>query len=453
MAFWVLFLISLSAYGADSGIPCPQGDLGELDSVANTCLKSTSENFENSLPNAKKNNVFYSYTLAMSPSQSDRLHGIDEQQNEALATLKHLDPSITDLYGYLSKVADSSPSYSLTHAAKFDQFFDKQLVPQRKNIDGMKVVGSYDCGSADSQCRSAFSDLVDEMQPSDGFGTLISLPSVWKEIGTDPRYIKPLAKFAVDLRKKVDLARTGRLSAVGDLFTDLKNEFISSGASVSDATDMTWKALAFYATRGASAMPYFAAADKENKAAFVSTALIASMISYLDGYSLKSGKLYSLPSTVQTSCDYTRPYHFWMAGYLARELLKKGFSKSASFKATHLSETVYEQFSTAYTKERPDEVAASTTHNFYNVETQKNILFNDAGAYSALSPGKQINLDTGFREMYSSAKQPTSSVFQSLLGSVSDTLKNLTGFDLGTITKWNSIISPDSAYTPMASSL
>jgi hypothetical protein len=448
-------IFTMSVYADQSDANCPQDGNTQI-SVLAVCKQATADNFSDALPNAKKNDVFLAYTYAMAPEQNQRLQGIQQQEKESLGLLKGFDKSNTDVYRYLESIAADPPKYPAPHAIQYALDFDKKLSTQTKNMNGMKLGGDYECGIVgNSDCKQAFGDLVDLMSPSDGFYTVLSLPRVWKELGTDERYVKPLASLALLLEKRVELAKAGKLTDSGDLFYDVQKQFLASGLPAAQANAMTWKFLALYSTRGASAMPLYLAADNVNKSVFISTALVASMISYLDGYSLKakSAKIYSLPKMVTTSCDYTRPYHFWLAAYLAHELQKKGYSKAATFKAVHLSETLYEQFSTTYTKKSPDKVIASSLHNFYNVETQKNIAFNDAGAFFELEPNQQVNLDDSIRTMYSSAKDAPLSSLGSLLGGVSDALKQYTSYDLGIITRWDSMIAPDTAFEQLSNKL
>jgi hypothetical protein len=59
-------------------------------------------------------------------------------------------------------------------------------------------------------------------------------------------------------------------------------------------------------------------------------------------------------------------------------------------------------------------------------------------------------LDDEFKHLYSSVSAPSSSATASLLDSLSGPLKQYTGFDLGTVTKWDNVMAPDTVYKDLA---
>jgi hypothetical protein len=304
----LLFLIQISSMAlASDDQSCATA---AAINIAQVCKDATTKNFENIINHPQYDTGIPAYTDSMGPTLEDRLRGLKEQEANALATLQAYSPKTTDLYTALSEQAKSPVGYSRDHATQFSAQFDKQVRTDQTTLAGFKIGGAEGCGVLNTGCKKAFNALADLMSLSNiDNGGVLSLPSIWKEIGTDSRYQKPLAAVAVKLASKIKAMQSGKSQDAGDLFTDIQSEFVASGISQSDSTEMTWKTLALYATRGASGGPFFSLSDKENAGTFSSVALMASDISCLDGLSLPKGKIYSLPASIKTTCDYTRPYH------------------------------------------------------------------------------------------------------------------------------------------------
>jgi hypothetical protein len=67
-------------------------------------------------------------------------------------------------------------------------------------------------------------------------------------------------------------------------------------------------------------------------------------IQFFDKITFKlTGKQFSIPSQIDTSCYYAKPYHFWMAAYMAHDAVINGkFNKRDAVVATHLLGVGYE---------------------------------------------------------------------------------------------------------------
>ena len=112
--------------------------------------------------------------------------------------------------------------------------------------------------------------------------------------------------------------------------------------------------------------------------------------------------------------------------------------------AVHVVDQIYEQFSKAGTKRDTNEVLKSETHDWYNVETQKNIAFNDVGAYWSLTR-KSIDLDQAFLKMYNAASAPEKAG-QTVSNPLNDVVKHLTGFDMDAVFNWRARLGSEEAY-------
>lgn len=110
---------------------------------------------------------------------------------------------------------------------------------------------------------------------------------------------------------------------------------------------------------------------------FAALSTIATGSTYLDSLSSKDGHLYSMPKEIKTGSSYTRPYHFWLSAALAREIAQEGYSREAAVEAVHRIGLVYElKASNLQTLD----THLLGFHKGYTRETQKDVLFNGAGA-------------------------------------------------------------------------
>jgi hypothetical protein len=288
------------------------------------------------------------------------------------------------------------------------------------------------------------------------------LPQVYFEAGTDAAFGNSVLKLAAVVMKKMDLAIHSKLADGKDFFSDVMKAFSNCGLSNEQCTQKAWDFLGLYGSQGPTAGAYLDAANKENGPVYFATALIADAMAYIDKVQQSKGlKAYSIPESVHSSCDFTRPYHFWLSAYLARKLHEQGFNDHVATRAVHLIEVDYEQFATTGTKKKVDDILASPLHDSYDVETEKNIAFSDAASYWALhsDPSKSIDLDRSLLKMYNSAHKTdhvlpkaianvVNKVFQAeeskIISKVG--ISNYKNLNLETMLKWREKIIPDGAY-------
>jgi hypothetical protein len=281
---------------------------------------------------------------------------------------------------------------------------------------------------------------------------MVSLPNEIRKFATDPTFILPMMKLVEVVREKVQQAQAG-VSDLGSFYEDAKAAFISSGLSPAKVDEDLWVLMGLYGARGASMDGYYLLSpkDPENTSVFANLGRVASLISYLDGATLPSGKPYSYPVGIKTSCDYTRPYHFWLSAYLTHRLLKDNYLPKDALAAIHGEEVVYEQFAgtAIVTKETMGNITSLNPHDYYIVETQKNIVFNDVGSFWNIATAKAapvyIDLDSLFIDTYNASGKPAPSLSTSLLDFISPILYATTGYSSDTLFSWRKVIAPDVA--------
>ncbi len=82
---------------------------------------------------------------------------------------------------------------------------------------------------------------------------------------------------------------------------------------------------------------------KEKQALISGLGYISTAMTYLDiKKSAQGNGLYSYPSSIQTSCDNSKPYHFWMSAFLARRVTQITQNPNAGVDAAFIAEKAYQ---------------------------------------------------------------------------------------------------------------
>jgi len=267
-------------------------------------------------------------------------------------------------------------------------------------------LGPVLCGSLDVVCMSAFHKGMNLANSSANFADYLSFPDIMKQLHDDQRYSKAAALLSLKIIERIQDARAdGNSLSYGNLYDDTYSSFISVGASPQEASQYVINLLSLYGMRGSENETFLTIPFRYSDGAFTpfeSMTFIAKAINYLDLAKLKNGNLYSLPASARTRCEYSRPYHFWMAASLANELIKSGYSAGVAFKAVHKISLAYELVGSTGNKQATNVF----TIDSYLKETQKNFAFNDAGAFWIASKmGQDISVDNMLTKIMNSEKQ------------------------------------------------
>ena len=173
-----------------------------------------------------------------------------------------------------------------------------------------------------------------------------------------------------------DLVRT-----VGELQPELESEAQKT---------IALRILTLYATRGSSFSQIFDYFSVESYPLIAEFQYFASSIQTLDALYFEKYKFsYALPKTIQSSCLYAKPYHFWMGAGIANALKDNGLSEKMALLGVHSSGLLYE-FSNAL----PFRKKLSPLKNEeFASEIALNMAWNDFGAAWVLNPNSSLVFD------------------------------------------------------------
>ncbi len=125
-----------------------------------------------------------------------------------------------------------------------------------------------------------------------------------------------------------------------EILTLLQTQFKLSDHS---SRKIALEVLAVFSTRGAEWFHDGTVRSKPSSSSLTSIMIITSAIQYFDKITFhKNGKQFSIPKEIITTCYYAKPYHFWLAAYMAFDAERAGYSKKVSLAATHLIGVGYE---------------------------------------------------------------------------------------------------------------
>jgi hypothetical protein len=264
-----------------------------------------------------------------------------------------------------------------------------------------RTFGTLLCGATDLPCQLAFRDGVattDSHAPDD---KILSFPQLLREFHDNPVYSRAAAALALTILNKIEGTILDDHHQIdGDLFTDTQNAFVEVGVAAGQAPAMAVKLLSLYGMRGADSDVFMTVPMRYSDKAytiFETMFFVSRSINYLDGLTLASGHPYSLPPGISSDCMFARPYHFWMSAALAEVLRERGHSARASLKAAHKLGVAYEVHGGAGNKDSRHVF----DQDFYLIETQKNLTFNDAGAFWVANEYRaHLNIDDLLSTMF-----------------------------------------------------
>jgi len=197
-------------------------------------------------------------------------------------------------------------------------------------------------------CSGAFVDTVLAFAPKQYAGDTGQfywlLDPIMREVLEDPAYERPILQLAADLLRKVRTAEE-QGTVDSDFVTEAYRLFareVPKGSPL--GMDRAWKLLAAYATQGASFGILETFIDRRVAPRLAALEVISSAVNYLDAYAeLDGGKYFSLPRMFAGDCRITKPYHFWLSAYAAREAVeKRGRSIGSALVISHMLGYLYE---------------------------------------------------------------------------------------------------------------
>lgn len=243
-------------------------------------------------------------------------------------------------------------------------------------------------------------------------------------------------------------SKQGRLNLQTNLWSDTVRLFEELNHQAEVAKEKAMELLGLYGTRGANVSPWFMLNTKRAWLFAYSMGRVALGIRYLDVAMSSQRKNYSFPAQVSNNCDYSRPYHFWMSAYLTHTLIKQNYSPREAVEATHVLGTAYELAADVATNDQAI-INSAVARSPFQVETQKDIIFNDIGATwgASFSMGRfdrRFNVASYLAASFYEAKEP-SGVLSSLSSGIGS-LFSVTGYDLDSFIKWKIRLAPDAHF-------
>jgi hypothetical protein len=197
-------------------------------------------------------------------------------------------------------------------------------------------------------CSRGISDIVTKMSvasfSSRGSGPPVTfaLPDLYEKVLTSPSHQKVLRLAASKVLGHVERLAVGDATLWGDLISAGKEAGLNPDAQAQVAMEI----LGLWSTGGSSAgyraLGIASGSSYEARAARAAMMVIGYAIPVLDSVSQEK-HTYSIPPTVKSRCDSSKPYHFWLSAYLAYYLAgEKKYSERGSAAAAFLSDKGYQ---------------------------------------------------------------------------------------------------------------
>ena len=347
-------------------------------------------------------------SLAVSPKPEDRKRGINLNLEFLSQFYQQRLYGETDILSFLKKESHVRHQYT----GQETKDFIKNARTLERN-DSAKEYAETLCGPNPAPgCKESVKKAIEIMAPVTlRSNANLAMMDSWIEVALDPMYAQAASSLAIKVIEKSRLPDDA--NSFGNLFDDATESFLNSGSpSLANAQTRALKLLGIFATRGVDILFLFYYDWKFKDTAFMrpfhfslfaSLALIGSAINYLDLKTMESGHTYSYPTNIINHLSYAKPYHFWMAAFLAYRLNHEfNFSAMNSVDAVLRTSAAYELQANTRTKHQGQIYLADSNtvdpNNFYVIEVQKNMVFNVVGALWGIGQGcnQPSSLDADF---------------------------------------------------------
>jgi hypothetical protein len=273
-------------------------------------------------------------------------------------------PSAAAIRTLRARLAERERPFQMAHLRRASNFF----------------CGMSYCRNPESFKRS-FEWVLDFNDPGVWKGNYVSFPETLEEVLTDPIYASATSCIVSLLNKRMQETVGGDFSGRGKLFELVQACFVGAGQDHSAAGHSAMKWLGIYGSRGASPN-ILGIAEGVGKGTMEGMGLAANMISFLDRvYNEKGLTAFSLPSEVESSCDYTRPYHFWKAAFIGYEARRRGLNPDDTVLALNHIGTLYEAFAPVSTNALDSQALLRLSLDSVGLTSKRlDVVHNDLGA-------------------------------------------------------------------------
>lgn len=312
-----------------------------------------------------------------------------------------------------------------------------QQVDDFNKADKAKLVLCAKYGIANiKKCASNLSKIVETMKPRFN----MTLFPLIKEVLSDPIYTKASQKIALRIQNKVE----NKGVPSGNLFEDIYQSFIELGTKPDEAEERSFNLLAVISMGGITTpTKIMRFITKKTAPFYYSLAIIETGTTVLNHVSKSTGHIYAYPDKVTGGCDNGKPYHFWMAAYLARKTAQESDDINSAISSTYLAHLGYQMM--AQTSGRyPEKPFTVETYDNGNNKIRMDLALAGAGAVYGASIGakkplnKNLNIDEGLRELLKEAGHKK-------VLSNEEAKKKWQGSGASGYFLWRSIFAPDSS--------
>lgn len=226
--------------------------------------------------------------------------------------------------------------------------------------------------------------------------TAIHLFPLVEEKINDPVFASGALRAAIHVETRIEATEHGLKNRdddpTGDLLTDLTAGFREVTQTDDEALNGAFQLLALYSTHGPISHDFLRPLiTRENYPLFYALSVIGTGMTVLNSKTALNLQQYSYPLAVHGGCDNGKPYHFWMAAYLARESLKKYGNPKAATLASYLAEAGY-QFQTTTLGHVPGKWFTLPCRSIENDRIRLDLAWAAAGAYYGAT-GNEISAD------------------------------------------------------------
>ena len=267
---------------------------------------------------------------------------------------------------------------------------------------------------------------------------------------TDPSFLHPLLKLVRVMNELVTHVDSGQ-PINANFFDDLTNAFQGGDQSgpLADQEERMWKFIALYGSRGVNIRQFIGNLDESAGPALMAAQYIFVASHYIQTSLSVQGRNYLFPKEIETTCDFGKPYYFWMSAYIARQIQRKSpeVSLADAAMAAHLLNVGY-QFSAKTPGRTPELAFSSGSFSDYNNFNRLPIAIGAAGAWygaRSLTNSKEklprtMNLDLAIQKTFNESTSITPQSAKEASSSMS-----LTNIESSFIL-WKRIMAPDTAY-------
>jgi hypothetical protein len=202
---------------------------------------------------------------------------------------------------------------------------------------------------------------------------------------TDERVPLAAYRLARSLRPGLRWKRIGNVS----LFDDVKAAFRQVGFTEAEAEDWAWDFVLLVVAHGQNtgvALRIAGVVQPFNFWTIFAADHVSALAAYSDSLRALEGKpFYSWPSTVKSSCENGKPYHFWVAAYSARAARRAGDSEFDAAWGAYVLEIGYQMTSRTYARD-PERDLREGAWSVWNARNRLDLAYASAGAlYGARS--------------------------------------------------------------------